>query len=70
MSEYRVEAVGDIRTDPARQGARRRAPMCDRAKYTLNLRGEMTNKPGQQRDRIKCEDLTSTTAPNGPHRHE
>jgi hypothetical protein len=54
----------------ARQAARRRAPMCHRAKYTLSLRGEMTNKPGRKPKRIKCEDLTSTTAPNGPHRHE
>jgi hypothetical protein len=70
MSEHRDVAVRDIRTDPACQAARRRAPMCYGAKYTLNLRGEKTNKPGRKPKRIKCEDLISSAAPNGPHRHE
>jgi hypothetical protein len=70
MSEHRDVVVRDTRTDPARQAVRRGAPMCHRAKYTLNLRGELTNKPGRKRNQIKCQDLTGSIAPNGPHRHE
>jgi hypothetical protein len=60
MSEHRELAARDMRTDPACQAARRRAPMCHGSKCTLSLRGELTNKPGQTRNRIKCEDLTGS----------
>jgi hypothetical protein len=59
-AEHREVAVRVMRTDLARQAARQRAPMCHGVTHTLNLDVELTNQPGWERNRIKCEDLTSS----------
>jgi hypothetical protein len=55
--ERRELAIRDMERDSAPQAAHHRAPVSRGAKCPLNLRGEITNEQGQQRDRIMGGDL-------------
>jgi hypothetical protein len=55
--ERRELAIRDTEQDFAPQATHHRAPMSRGAMCPLNLRGEITNERGQQRDRIMGADL-------------